>query len=115
MLINAHPAKNILNLLGVIVACIFLSKGAWFKGLVSGFLLIFSGTVISTLIWKIPIEKLDGSFWGKVSLRFTTPWTFILYLVSHILIPLSFLFGNYYLFIIGIICYIIPQIVYWNK
>ena len=49
------------------------------------------------------LDKIEDTFFGKIFLRYSTPFGFICYLASHIVIPLSFWLHNLLVSLLGLI------------
>jgi hypothetical protein len=102
MLINAYPSKLLLNTIGGIIALFFLWKHQFLAAMLSGGVLILIGAIIATKFSRFGREKIGNTFVGKIFLRYSTPFGFICYLMSHTLIPISFWQHNFYLTGLGL-------------
>lgn len=102
MLINAYPSKLFLNTIGGIIALYFLWKHQFLVAILLGGVLIFMGTIIATKFSRFGREKISYTFWGKIFLRYSTPFGFTCYIMGHILIPISFWQHNFYLTGLGL-------------
>jgi hypothetical protein len=103
MLINAHPAKLVLNTVGGAIALYYLWGHQIFHAIILGGILIVTGTIITTRFYKFSPEKVTDTFLGKLFLRYSTALGFLFYLASHILIPLSFWLHNLYITALGLL------------
>ena len=103
MLINAHPSKLVLNTIGGAIALFYLWKHQILFAILFGGLFIVAGTIITTQFYKFSLDKIADTFFGKIFLRYSTPFGFICYLASHIVIPLSFWLHNLLVSLLGLI------------
>jgi hypothetical protein len=103
MLINAHPAKMVLNIIGGVIALYFLWQHQLISAVLLGGIFIIAGTIIAIKFYTISPEKVADTFLGKMFLRYSTNLGFTFYLTSHILIPVSFWFHNLKLAAFGLI------------
>lgn len=103
MLINAHPAKLLLNTFGGAIALFYLWENQILFAILFGGISIVAGTLITTKFYKFNPEIIAGTFFGEIFLQYASTFGFIFYLASHILIPLSFWLHNLKLTVIGLI------------
>lgn len=114
MLINAHPIKMIFNLIGALIAFYFLWFHQGLNALVFGFGTILLGTVLSlsNLFGKFDINRLSGTFLGRLHMRYTTGIGFALYLGGHILIPYAFWIHNLLVALLGVLFLVAGALIY---
>ena len=112
MLINAHPVKNLFNFIGLAFGLYFLWQKDAVMALITGLGPALLGTIIATAFFKIDIEKLARTTWGKLFLCYTTKIGFGLYIASHILVPLGFWLNNLLVSVVGLFCLIIGVLIY---
>lgn len=103
MLINAQPIKFWLNIIGALIALYFLWKHELINAMIFGGIIIFAGTLFATKYSKLSTEEIAKTRIGNIFLRYTTTFGFTCYLVSHILIPISFWHHNLILLGIGLL------------
>jgi hypothetical protein len=112
MLVNAHPVKNLLNLIGATLGLYYLWQNQVINALIFGFGLILVGTVLATGFGKFNPEKIASTFWGKIFLCYTNGVTFFLYIAAHILIPYGFWIHNLYVSLIGVLMLLAGLLIY---
>lgn len=110
MLINAQPIKFWLNIIGGLIALYFLWKQELLIALILGGIIIFSGTIFATKYSKLTTEEIAKTKIGNIFLRYATPFGFTCYLISHILIPISFWLHSLILLGVGLLFLIIGLI-----
>jgi hypothetical protein len=79
MLQNAHLAKFVAEILGIICGTYFLWIHNWI-GAVIGSVILFVGSTV--VLWNKPIEHLAETALGKIMLAYATPSNFIVYNLS---------------------------------
>lgn len=110
MLINAQPIKFWLNIIGGLIALYFLWKHEIIYAIVVGGFIIFTATFLATKYSKLTIEEIAKTKIGNIFLRYATTFGFTCYLLSHILIPISFWLHSLILSGIGLLFLIIGLI-----
>lgn len=94
MLINAQPIKFWLNIVGGFIALYFLWEHDITKSILFGGTIIFAGTFLAKKYSKLNDEEIAKTKMGNIFLQYSTRFGLICYLISHILIPLSFWYHN---------------------
>jgi len=102
MLINAYPAKMFLNTIGGIIALYFLWEHQFLAAILCGGVLLLMGTILATRFSRFGRKEISSTFLGRVFLRYSTPFGFTCYAMSHILIPVSFWMHNFYMTGLGL-------------
>jgi hypothetical protein len=103
MLINAQPIKFCLNIVGGLIALYLLWEHDLIKAILIGGVIIFTGTFLATKYSKLNDEEIAKTKMGNIFLRYSTKFGFICYLISHVLIPISFWYHNLLLMGVGLI------------
>jgi hypothetical protein len=112
MLINAHPVKNIFNLISLPFIFYFLWIHDPIMALTTGLGIALLGTILATAFWKMDVVKISTTFFGKLYMCFATKIGFGLYITSHILIPLGFWLNNLSVALVGLMLMIIAILIY---
>jgi hypothetical protein len=103
MLLNAHPLKFSLNIIGGIIALYFLWEHMIVRALVFGAIFTFIGSIITLKFGHFDADKISLSFLGRIFLRYSNLISFLFYLSSHIIIPIGFWIHSIQLFVLGLI------------
>lgn len=107
MLINAQPIKFWFNIVGGLIALYFLWKHDIINALLFGGIVIFTGTFLAIKYSKLTTEEIAKTKIGNAFLRYSTTLGFTCYLISHILIPVSFWLHSFILLGAGLLFLII--------
>lgn len=110
MLINAQPIKFWLNILGGLIALYFLWYQEIIKAILIGGVIIFLGTFLATKYSRLNEEEVAKTKMGNIFLQYSTRFGFTCYLISHILIPVSFWYHNLVLAGVGLMVLIVGLI-----
>jgi hypothetical protein len=95
MLINAQPVKFWLNLVGGVIALYLLWAHKLAAALLSGGFFILAGTYHAKRYSRLKHEEVAQTRLGHIFLQYSTPFGFVCYLASHVLIPVSFWFHQW--------------------
>lgn len=110
MLINAQPIKFWLNIVGGLIALYLLWEHDIIKAVLIGGAIIFAGTFLATKYSKLHDEEISKTKMGKIFLQYSTKFGFMCYLISHVLIPISFWHHNFILTGVGLLVLIVGLI-----
>ena len=107
MLINAQPIKFWLNIAGGLIALYFLWEHDIIKAILIGGAILFAGTFLAKKYSKLNDEEIAKTKMGNIFLQYSTRFGLLCYLISHILIPVSFWYHNLIFTGVGLIVLII--------
>ena len=110
MLINAQPIKFWLNIVGGLIALYLLWEHDIIKAILIGGAIIFAGTFLATKYSKLNDEEIAKTQMGNIFLQYSTKFGFMCYLISHVLIPISFWYHNLVLTGVGLLVLIVGLI-----
>ena len=110
MLINAQPIKFWLNIVGGFIGLYFLWEHDLVKAILIGGTIIVAATILAKKYSKLNGEEIAKTKLGNIFLQYSTRFGLICYLISHILILLSFWYHNLVFSGVGIIVLIVGLI-----
>ena len=110
MLINAQPIKFWLNIVGGFIVLYFLWEHDIIKAILMGGTIIVAATILAKKYSKLNDEEIAKTKMGKIFLQYSTGFGLVCYLISHILIPISFWYHNLVFSGIGLIVLIVGLI-----
>ncbi len=111
MLINAHPVKFWLNNAGGLIGIYFLWHHDLIKAILTGGLFIFGGTFLTVKVFSFNADDISKTYLGKLFLLCSSKPGFIIYMLSHILIPISSWFNNVFGMISGLFMFIFGTLI----
>ena len=94
MLINAQPIKFWLNIVGGLIVLYFLWEHDIIKAILIGGTIIVAATILAKKYSRLNDEEIAKTKMGSIFLQYSTRFGLMCYLISHILIPVSFWYHN---------------------
>ena len=94
MLVNAQPIKFWLNIVGGFTVLYFLWEHDIIKAILLGGTIIFVATILAKKYSKLNDAEIAKTRMGNIFFTIFHKVGLICYLISHILIPLSFWYHN---------------------
>ena len=111
MLLHAHPAKFIAEILGAIWSAYFLWQHNWIGAVIVSVV----GFLLSTLlVWKQPIDQLKTTSLGKFMAVYSTPSNFLLYNLSALPVIYGLWLHDSVFILIGISILLLPHLWAWR-
>ncbi len=112
MILHAHPAKFIAEILGVIWSVYFLWQHNW----VGAVIVSLVGFLLSTLLlWNQSIDYLETTSLGKVMSVYGTPLNFLLYNLSALPVIYGLWLHDSFFILIGISILLLPHLRGWRQ
>lgn len=112
MILHAHPAKFIAEILGLIWSAYFLWQHNWIGAVIVGLV----GFLLSTiLLWNQPIDFLETTSLGKVMDVYGRPVNFLLYMLSALPVIYGLWLHDSFFVLIGVSILLSPHLWGWRK
>ena len=110
MLINAQPIKFWLNIVGGFIVLYFLWEHDIIKAILIGGTIIVAASILAKKYSKLNVEEIAKTKIGNIFLQYSTRFGLVCYVISHILIPLSFWYHNLFFSGVGLIVLLVGLI-----
>jgi len=115
MLINAVYFKFCLNAIGGVLGMSFLWQQNLIGAIIFGLPPIIIGTLVSKFYSPFDSNRVAKTFLGKIFLCYSQGAGLILYISSHLVIPLSFWFQSILGIFLGLLLLALGLIPSWKK